>query len=212
MKSKSILKMFIFLIVLSCLGVFAYYLPYDRISQKIGILKRVSINTQLSISFKNGSGKIYIDDKEYGTTPQTINNLTPGLHKLKIQREVTSEQNFYKPFETYVPVSNHTETYVNIEIAPEGLYSGYIIYYEPAPTNKNGLIKIKSSINNLHASLKDTELQQENGLISLKPGEYKIQFSAEGYEPIEIPLIVRDGLTLVVNVNLLPIPINLSQD
>lgn len=212
MSKKSFLKMLTLFIIFSCIGVIAYYLPYERITEKIGILKKISINTQLSISFKNGSGEIYIDDKKYGTTPQTINNLKPGLHKLKIQREVTTEQNFYKPFETYVPVSNHTETYVNIEIGPEGLYSGYIIYYEPAPTNKSGLIKIKSSINNLHASLGDRNLQQENGLISLKAGEYKIKFSAEGYEPIEIPVIVRDGLTLVVDVNLLPIPINLTQN
>lgn len=210
MSGKIILKNIVILTLLSFLGVTLYYLPYEKIAQRIGFIRKFTTNTQLSISFKNGAGQIIIDDKDYGSTPQTINDLKPGLHKLIINRIIDEENSFYKPFQVYIPIQNNTETYVNVEVAPDGFVSSYIIYYEDAPPGNKGFMIIKSSTNNVSISINGTTLSKTDKMQELDPGEYNLSITAEGYEPIEIPIIIRDGLTLVLNVNLLPIPINLS--
>jgi hypothetical protein len=211
-KLNKIFKWLLIGIVLSILGTVLYYLPYEQLFLKSPINTKIVQMNQLSITFTNGTGNIRIDGVDYGTTPQTINNLSEGVHKLEIEKVTQTDNNFYEPYVTYVEIHNGTETLTNIEIGPAGIVQGYTIYYTEAPRTDKGYLTIRSNNLDLIVTIDGNNISRENvnKMIAFPEGEHNINLSGNGYDEIEVPVIVRNGLNIIINATLMPKPINLQ--
>lgn len=180
------------------------YLPYFKESYK---------NSSLSVTTRKGIASIEINDKAYGETPLVAENLEEGRYEVKLTKKVSSDQeSFYDEVVLFVDLYKNTEAIIDIEIGPEGYKAGYLLYYTPAPqaSTQTGFLTVKSSAVDAQMLL-DGDLYGKLPISvdELEEGEYKITVSANGFESIEVPIIVRQGYNLNVNTFLLPVPVNL---
>ena len=74
-------------------GTYKYYLPeelcdycvYEMVLQYIN--NNVASNTYISVNSEPSGANIYIDDKQYGKTPNIITDLPMGKHEIKLEKE-----------------------------------------------------------------------------------------------------------------------------
>ncbi len=206
---KTLILTIIALVITLLVSIFIFSLPNNELLSKIPFLKNSFSTGNLSVLSANGVSLIEIDEKYVGETPLELDDLTSGIHKVKLTRKTSSEDSFYDSNFFYVSIEPQTEAIVNVEIAPNGYLSGYVIYYEEAEIeNGFGTFSVNGSPSDLNIKLEGESI----GVIpyfsdKLQNGEYRIKFHSDQYESIEVPIIIENGFNLNISVYLLPKPL-----
>lgn len=210
-KSKTAL---IILLSVLTLSIFFYLVPMDSILGKIPFIKGIYSNTVVSINLKNGEADVTIDGKDYGKTPTEIQDLARGEHTILLSK-ISDSRNFYEDHSFDISLAQNTEARIDIEIGPNDLLHGVVLYYTAIPKNSagQGLLTLTSSPLEAEINL-DGEILGNTPLsgYQLNKGQYSVTISKDGYEDVEAPIIIREGYHLNVKGFLFPIPLILEEN
>lgn len=197
------------IVAVIAVSILIYFLPTEGLASKIPFLNRFYTNTILEVITINGKAKVKIDGEEYGETPLTINELSPGDYTIELEK-ISSVKDFYNTESVNVRLTKNTTTRVEIEIGPAGILHGAILYYSPqnSLTERDGSLSILSDIESSKIYL-DGEYIKKTPVIAhtLTAKEYELEVRAEGYETLTLPILVEEGYLLNVKTYLFPIPI-----
>ena len=208
-RTKTALIIIISVLVLSLLF---YFVPFNTILGKLPIIKNIYNNTTLSINLKGGEANVSIDDKEYGSTPLEIKDLSSGEYSIVLSK-ISESENFYQDHTFDIYLTQNTESRIDIEIGPNDLLNGVVLYYTSIPkgSTNTGLLTVTSSPLDAEITL-DGETLSNTPLsgYQLTKGQYTIKINKDGYEEVEAPIIIREGYHLNVKGFLFPIPLTLE--
>jgi hypothetical protein len=195
------------------LSVLIYFLPTNGIASKVPFLNRFYTNTTLEVLTIKGKARVSINGKEYGETPVTINELSPGDYTVELER-ISDSESFYEKQTLNVKLTKNTTSRVEIELGPAGILHGAILYYSPQNNlgNNEGTLSVLSEVEDSKIYL-DGEYLKKTPVISekLTTKEYELEVSAEGYETVKIPILIEQGNLLNVKTYLFPIPITFDK-
>jgi hypothetical protein len=191
------------------LSILIYFLPIDGLASKVPFVNRFYTNTVLEIIAIKGKAKVTIDGKEYGETPLTINELSPGDYTIELER-ISDSDSFYRTQSLTVKLTKNTTSRVEIEIGPAGILHGAILYYSQQNNLKDneGSLTVLSEVEDSKIYL-DEEYIKKAPMIAknLIAKEYELKVTADGYETLIIPILIEEGDLLNVKTHLFPIPI-----
>ena len=205
MKNKTALIIIIFVLGLSIL---LYFLPVNRLIGRLPYINQFYNNTTLEISTKRGLARVWIDGEDYGQTPTTIENLPEGTYLVELER-IEQGDSFYERQSFQVELTRNTSARIDIEIGPENLLHGTILYYTPVRTSSNeGFLTIVSDVDDARIFV-DGEFIRVTPITNLSLGEnqYEIRVLAPGHEDVEIPVLIRDNYSLNLKTFHFPIPV-----
>jgi hypothetical protein len=211
---KTVTIIIIFLILTLITIGLIFYQPLD-ILKSLPFLNKLYTNTTLSINSPRGKAKITVDGKDSGQTNQTLNDLPEGKHLVTLSRIIddqSSKDKFYKETTFPIELTNNSESLINVEIGPDGVNYGYMLYY----TVLNSYESEKSYLT-VNSPVGITDISLDNVFISttpvnrmeMKPTSFKLTASLQGYQNVELPIITRKGYNLNVFVYLYPIPVEI---
>ena len=151
---------------------------------------------------QNGKAKIWIDGKEYGETPQEIENLREGEYTIELEK-IASGETFYKKQTFKIPLYKNTSSRIDLEIGPENILHGSIMYYSPEPkiSASEGFLTVTSNAQKAKLYI-DGEYLNDLPIteVKLKENQYQIKVTALGYMDVEVPVIIRKGYLLNLKV------------
>lgn len=206
---KSVKTALLIIISIITLSVLFYFIPVKSLIGKLPIINKFYNNTTIEIITPNSKAKVWINGKEYGETPLTIQDLPEGEYLVELQR-ITTQESFYQNQSFNIELSKNTSARISIEIGPDDTLNGSILYYSrvKATEKEHGYITITSSAENAKIYI-DNDLTNTQSIanLSLKTGEHQIKIYAEGYETVEIPVLIREGYQLNLKTFHFPIPI-----
>lgn len=209
---KTLLNTVIALVSLAGLTVIIFFLNPAGLADKIPYFSQFRNNTSLIIKTSKGVASVQIDGEDHGETPLELTTLKPGSHQIKMTRLTQQEDIFYEPMLLTVDLNNNTEAIIDLEIAPLGRASGYLLYYTIAPFGESGMGHLTVSANT-EATLTSGGVLINNvptGLLDMEVGEHNLKVTAPGYEEVLLPIVIREGYNLNIQTYLLPVPINLE--
>ncbi len=208
---KSAKTAIIVIVSILLLSVLLYFFSPGKIIGNLPFLNRFYNNTTIEIITQRGKAKVWINQKEYGETPLTIEDLPEGNYQIELQK-ITTEDAFYEKHTFNIELSKNTSARIDIEIGPNKLLHGTILYYTQARTSsKTGYITITGNTGESKIYI-DSEFRKNSPLtnLELNDGQYQVKVESEGYETIEIPIFVRQGYQLNLKTYQFPIPISLD--
>ena len=200
----------IFLSVLFFSTLFFFFPPKKLIGQ-LPFLNRFYNNTSLEIVTQRGKAKVWINEKDYGETPVTVQDLPEGDYLVEMEK-IAPENAFYKKHSFNIELTKNTTARMDIEIGPEDLLHGSILYYSPMRTSPGkGYLTVTCSTNDSKIYV-NGEFTNRASLtnIELEKGEQKIKVENDGYIGIELPVNIRENYQLNLKIYQLPIPISLE--
>lgn len=205
---------YILIILLIALSIFFFLFPFEDIAKNIPILKTFYKNTTLEITTPNGKALVKVDGKEYGETPATITELVAGEYEIELTR-MSESNGFYKPHIFNIKLTRNSTSRINMEIGPDDNLHGFILYYtQDNTTGKNkGKIFLTSNAENSKANISNK--YEENIPITnleLSTGEYNVKITAQDFEELEFPIVIREKHVLNVKTYQFPIPVNFDQE
>jgi len=204
---KTVLIIAIAIIVISIL---LYFLPIGSLLGHIPFIKSFYNNTSIEIITEKGKAQIAINSKDYGQTPTTVENLPEGKYTIELKK-IAEDNTFYQKQIFEIELAKNTSARIDLEIAPENILNGTILYYTSVPhtSSDKGLITITSSATDAKVYI-DKEYIGNAPInnLEMKDNQYQIKVSAVGYEDIEIPVFVRAGYQLNLKTYHFPIPVN----
>lgn len=209
MKTSKIIIIIIALIILS--SILLYFLPINSIIGRLPFLNRFYNNTTLEIVTKRGKAKIWINGKDYGETPATIENLPEGAYLVELEK-ITGEKAFYEKQSLPIELTRNTTARIDIEIGPDNILHGIILYYTPVRTSSGeGFLTVISNIEDAKVFL-DKEFLKISPIsnLNLRENQYQVKVTATGYEEIDVPVLVRNNYSLNLKTYHFPIPVNLD--
>lgn len=201
----------IVVLIILLFAVIFYFFPPKKYIGRLPFLNRFYNNTTVEIVTQRGKAKVWIDGKSQGETPVTIEDLPEGKYLVEMEK-IAPEDTFYKKHSFNIELSKNTSARIDIEIGPEDLLHGTILYYTPMRTTENkGFITITANSGDAKIYI-DSEFIDRSGLanIELPEGEHKVKIESDGYQEIELPIFIREGYQLNLKVFQLPIPISLD--
>lgn len=207
LKTAIIILLTVFVI---SLGVF--FIPFEDLFAKLPYVNQFYNNTTITITSKNAKSEVFLDSKSYGETPVTISDLEPGRYTFKMTR-ITDNSDAYQDRFIDIDLERNTEAVIDLEIGPDNLSSGYILYYTKSPvSNDKGYLSVNTEPNDATVYI-DGEYADKAPINAYmaNPKSYTLKVNKTGYENVEFPVIVREGYNLNVKVNLFPIPINIEE-
>jgi len=204
---KTVLIVAIAIILVS---IIMYFLPLGTILGNLPLIKRFYNNTSIEIITEKGKAQITINDKDYGQTPTTVENLPEGKYTIELKK-IADDNTFYQKQIFEVELAKNTSARVDLEIGPENILNGTILYYTSVPHTSagRGLVTITSSATDAKVYI-DKEYIGNAPIsnLELKDNQYQVKVSATGYEDIEIPVFVRASYQLNLKTYHFPIPVN----
>lgn len=204
---KTVLIIVITILVIS---VILYFLPLGKILGNIPLLNVFYNNTSMEIIVEKGKAQVQVNDKDYGQTPVTIENLKEGKYTVELSK-IANDDTFYENQTFEVEISKNTSARIDVEIGPENILNGTILYYTEAANaaRGKGLLTITSSADDAKVYI-DKEYTGTSPVtnFALSDNQYQIKVSAKGFEDIEIPVFVRSGYLLNLKTYHFPIPVN----
>jgi len=205
---------YILIILLIALSIFFFLFPFEDIAKNIPILKTFYKNTTLEITTPNGKALVKVDGKEYGETPATITELVAGEYEIELTR-ISESNGFYKPHIFNIKLTKNSTSRINMEIGPDDNLHGFILYYtQDNTTGKNkGKIFLTSNAENSKANISNK--YEENIPITnleLSTGEYNVKITAQDFEELEFPIVIREKHILNVKTYQFPTPVNFDQE
>ena len=200
----------IFLSVLFFSTLFFFFPPKKLIGQ-LPFLNRFYNNTSLEIVTQRGKAKIWINEKDYGETPVTVQDLPEGNYLVEMEK-IAPEDAFYKKHSFNIELTKNTTARMDIEIGPEDLLHGSILYYSPMKTSQGkGYLTVTSNTNDSKIYVNGEFTNRASFTdIELEKGEQKIKVENDGYIGIELPVNIRENYQLNLKIYQLPIPISLE--
>ncbi len=204
-ENKTALLVLAFVVLLS---LFFFFVPLDSIIGKIPLISRFYNNTTLEIVTQRGKAKIWVDGKDYGETPSKIENLPEGKYLIEIEKIVESDS-FYKKHAFQIELTKNTSARIDLEIGPEDLLQGSILYYTPSKvSSEGGFLTVTSNTDDAKIYI-DKEFVKRTPVtnIPLKSNQYEVKVTSQGYENVEIPILIRDGYQLNLKTYHFPIPV-----
>lgn len=208
-KGKTALFVILFIVALCVLF---YFVPMSKIIGRLPYINKFYNNTSIEIVTQNCTAKITINNKEYGETPLTVEDLPEGEYTIELER-VTTESAFYNKESFTIELSKNTSARIDIEIGPDDIMHGTVLYYTPVKmsTDNEGYITITSNAENANIYI-NNEFTKKSSVsnLELKEDEYNIKITADGYEDITIPVLVRKGYLLNLKTYQYPIPVILE--
>ncbi len=199
----------ILIVIVLFLSIIFFFVQPEDILKQIPIIRNLYQNTTLEITTPYGRAKVLIDGKEYGETPSDIQSLVAGEYDVELQR-VSNKDNFYISHKFPVVLTKNTTTRINMEIGPENVLHGTVLYYTEDSNSISNKGKITITDNAVNTKVyMNSEFLKSSPItnLELNEGEYEILLQAEGYENLELPIIVRNGYILNVKGYLMPIPV-----
>lgn len=206
MKKNKIALITIFLIL--AISVLLYFVPVNQLIGKLPFINRFYNNTTLEISTKSGVARVWINGQDYGETPTNIEDLPEGSYLVELQK-VVEEEAFYKKHSFQIELTRNTSARIDLEIGPEDLLHGAIIYYTPIRTTSDeGFLTVISDVNNSRVFL-DGEFLKTSPItnLGLRESQYEIKVLAPGYEDVEVPVLLRNNYVLNLKTFHFPIPV-----
>ena len=188
-----------------------YFFPPKQLISQLPFFNRFYNNTTLEIVTQRGKAKVWINEKDYGETPVTVQDLPEGNYLVEMEK-IAPEDTFYKKHSFNIEITKNTTARMDIEIGPEELLHGSILYYSPIKTSPNkGYLTVTSNTNNPKIYI-NGEFTNRASLtnIELEMGEQKIKVENDGYLGIELPVNIRENYQLNLKIYQLPIPISLE--
>lgn len=205
MKNKTALIIILFVLGLSIL---LFFLPVNRLIGRLPYINQFYNNTTLEISTKRGLARVWVDGEDYGQTPTTIENLPEGTYLVELER-IEQGNSFYERQSFQVELTRNTSARIDVEIGPENLLHGTILYYTPVRTSSNeGFFTIVSNVDDARIFV-DGEFIRVTPItnLSLSENQYEIRVLAPGHEDVEIPVLIRDNYSLNLKTFHFPIPV-----
>lgn len=204
---KTVLIIVITILVVS---IILYFLPLGKILGNIPLLNMFYNNTSMEIIVEKGKAQVQINDKDYGQTPVTVENLKEGKYIVELSK-IADDDTFYENQTFEVEISKNTSARIDIEIGPDNILNGTILYYTEATNTQRGkgLVTITSSVEEAKVYV-DKEYLGTSPIANLElaDNQYQVKVSAQGYEDVEIPVFVRSGYLLNLKTYHFPIPVN----
>jgi hypothetical protein len=111
-------------------------------------------------------------------------------------------------------LTKNTTSRVELEIGPAGLLHGAVLYYTPQNnlSNNKGAFSVLCDIENSKVYLDEEYIKQPPIIAKeVDSKEYKLELIAQGYEKLDIPILIEEGYLLNVKVFLFPIPITFEE-
>lgn len=204
-KNKIALIIIVFIIAFSVL---LFFLPVNRLIGRLPYISEFYNNTTLEISTKRGLARVWIDGQEYGQTPTTVQNLPEGTYIVELEK-IDDSDSFYERQTIQVELTRNTSARIDLEIGPDNILHGIILYYTPIRTSsQDGFLTIISDVSDARVFLDGDFLKVSPVTnLSLKENQYDVKVVAEGYEEVEIPVLVRNNYSLNLKTFHFPIPV-----
>ncbi|HVX92758.1 MAG TPA: PEGA domain-containing protein [Candidatus Dojkabacteria bacterium] len=200
------------ILIVLAISATAFFLPSQQILNSIPIFRDLYNNTTLTVNSNNGKAEVFIGDKKYGETPVSISDLQPGQYTVTIKR-ISDKADLYSERNIEVDLQKNTEAIINIEVGPDNTNYGYVLYYTQSPekNSQKGYLTVNSSLADTTAFVDGAYLNAlPINAQFLKPKSYTLKVTKDGYQDLEVPIVVRGGYNLNVNAYLFPIPIKIS--
>jgi hypothetical protein len=207
MAKKSKFALITIILVLA-FSVLLFLVPINQLVGRLPYLNQFYNNTTLEISTKRGVAKIWIDGKDYGETPTTVENLPEGTYLIELQK-VVEEESFYKKHSFQIELTRNTSARVDLEIGPEDLLHGVILYYTPIRTSsQDGFLTAISNVEQSRVFV-DGEFLKTTPLtnLGLRENQYNIKILAPGHEDVEVPVLVRNNYSINLKTFHFPVPV-----
>jgi len=198
----------IIIISVIALSILLYFLPINHLIGSLPLINQFYNNTTLEILTKRGKAKIWINGKDYGETPATVENLPEGTYLVELER-IEEGTSFYERQSLQIELTRNTSARIDLEIGPDNLLHGIILYYTPVRTSsQEGFLTVTSNVSEGRVFL-DTEFLKVSPItnLALKENQYNVKVTATGYEDIEIPILIRDNYALNLKTFHFPIPV-----
>lgn len=204
-ENKTALLIISFVVLFS---LFLFFVPIDEIISKIPFLNKFYNNTTVEIVTQKGKAKIWINGEDYGETPNKIENLPEGAYTIELEK-IAEDNSFYKKQSFQIELTKNTSARIDLEIGPEDLLQGFILYYTPSKVSSgDGFLTITSNTEDAKIYL-DKEFIKRAPVsnIPLKDNQYEVKITSNGYENVEVPIFIRSGYQLNLKTYHFPIPI-----
>lgn len=185
-----------------------YFFPPKQLIGKLPFLNRFYNNTTIEIITQKGKAKVWINEEDQGETPITASDLPEGTYLIEMEK-IAPENSFYKKHSFNIELSKNTSARIDMEIGPEEILHGTILYYTPTKTsNEKGYLVVTTNTEDSKVSV-NGEFMKRGALtnLELNDGEYQVKVEADGYQEIQIPVFVREGYQLNLKIYQFPIPI-----
>lgn len=192
------------------LSVLFYFMPLSKIIGNLPFVNKFYNNTSIEIVAKNGRARVWINGKEEGETPLTIEDLPQGEYTIELQR-VSTQESFYEKHSFTVDLSKNTSARIDMEIGPNSLLHGTILYYTPIKMNNKGkaYLNVVSNVDGAKIYVdKDFSSTDSITNLVLNSGQYEISVTVSGYEDIKIPILLREGYQLNLKTYQFPVPVS----
>ena len=190
-----------------------YFFPVNTWIGKLPLVSKFYNNTSIEIFTRNCTAKVAINGKEYGETPLTIDDLPEGEYTITLDRISADENVFYERHTFTIELPQNTTARLDLEIGPTDTMQGAVLYYTPMKvSSENGFLMVTPNVNNANIYI-DTTFTQKGTIsnLELPVKEYKVNVTADGYESVEIPVLVRKGYLLNLKTFHFPIPVILDE-
>ncbi len=200
-------KLLFIILGIFLLSVLLYFLPLNSLLGKIPILDRFYNNTSLEIVTQKGKAKVWIDGKDYGETPTTVQDLPEGSYLVELEK-ISDEKFFYEKQSIQITLTRNTSARIDLEIGPQNILHGVIIYYTPIKTSSdNGMLTVISNVDGAKVFL-DKEFLKASPIsnLSLRENQYQVKVTAEGHEEIDVPIVISKNYSLNLKTYHFPIP------
>ena len=199
--------------ILIIIGVFAlsillYFLPINRIIGSLPLINRFYNNTSLEILVKKGKARVWVNGDDFGETPTTLQNLPEGRYLIELER-IVEDNAFYKKQSFNIDLARNTSARIDLEIGPDDILHGIILYYTPISTSsEEGFLAVSSNVDEAKVFV-DQEFIKASPVtnMALRESQYDVRVVAEGHEDVEVPVLVRNNYVLNLKTYHFPIPV-----
>ena len=197
-------------IVVTVLVILAVAMALIRPWERISILPVVNSGTALTVNSPHGKAEVYLDDKKVRETPFSSENLPAGDHSLEVKR-ISEEPDFYQTISKRIHLEPNTRTFVEAEIGPEAQFSSIKTIYYRKNTDDSSSVYISTTPSGSLVTVDDMGYGESPvSTTGLPDGKHTLTITRDGYETSEASIIVRDGYTLIAEIQLMAKPIDIS--
>ena len=190
----------LYLLGVSLVGVMVFF--GGEIIKNFDDLKSKSAVT---IDSLNQPAKVYINDKDVGTTPYESKKINPGENRITLK----TENQIYETRVTFLPNDNTTIYNVGIfrDLGISNVFSsGQEFWYEKESGNNK--LKIISNPTGATVHIDGTEVgKTPYSSDTLSVGSYDLDITQEGFETQTARINIEKGHTLDVSIKLFPLPL-----
>ncbi|MBI2021422.1 PEGA domain-containing protein [Candidatus Daviesbacteria bacterium] len=187
---KALLGLLAFLSIIALLLRFGY----EPLIKTLGIKTRAGVRVTV-----NDKAKVYLNNKEVGTTPYLNEDLTQGEYLVKVEPTTEATSSAKAFWQGYVDLNNGTLTVVNRELAStKAASSGEVI-----TLSKGAAVTVVSQPSAAEVTANGKSYGRTPlSIKDLPSAEHQFIISKDGYLKRSIRATVIDGFNLTLNVDL----------